>query len=145
MIKTLMVQDFSKKMTVVLRDDLASWQLTNTIGHIAAHLGNKMSEPFDTGKYFRSKDGVDFPRNSQFPIVALKADTDQLRELAAGLKNSHLSWIIYVQDMIDMIDDDELAKVLKTKAFEDLDILGIGVFGQKEELKTLTGEFKLWK
>ncbi|MBI3442534.1 MAG: hypothetical protein HY007_02105 [Candidatus Sungbacteria bacterium] len=47
-----MTQDFSKKMTVVLREDLASWQLTNTIGHIAAYLGNKMSEPFDTGEFF---------------------------------------------------------------------------------------------
>ncbi|MBI4225279.1 MAG: DUF2000 domain-containing protein [Candidatus Sungbacteria bacterium] len=132
-------------MTVVLRDDVASWQLTNTIGHIAAYLGNKMSEPFDTGKYFTSKDGVDFPRNSQFPIVVLKADRNQLRDLAGKLKNSHLSRIIYVQEMIDMIDDEELADVLKTKTFEDMDILGIGIFGAKEELKTLTGGFKLWK
>ena len=51
-----MIQDFSKKMTVVLREDLVSWQLTNTIGHIAAYLGNKMSEPFDTGEAFVSKD-----------------------------------------------------------------------------------------
>lgn len=140
-----MIQDFSKKMIIVVRDDVGSWQLTNTIGHIAAYLGNKMSEPFDTGEYFISKDGVEFPRNSQFPIVALKAGRGQLRELAAGLKNSHLSWIIYVQDMIDMADDEELAHALKTRTFEDLDILGIGIFGPKEELKMLTGEFKLWK
>jgi len=140
-----MIQDFSKKMTVVLRENLASWQLTNTIGHIAAYLGNKMSEPFDTGEFFASKDEINFPRNSQFPIVALKADEDQLRNLAGRLKNSHLSWIVYVQEMIDMIDDEELASVLKTKTFKDIDILGIGIFGPKEELKTLTGEFKLWK
>lgn len=29
-----MVQDLSKKITIVLREDLISWQLTNTVGHI---------------------------------------------------------------------------------------------------------------
>ncbi|MHB8652168.1 MAG: hypothetical protein ACYC8S_03475 [Minisyncoccota bacterium] len=56
-------------MTIVVREDVASWQLTNTVGHIAAYLGNKMSVPFDTGEHFVSRDGTSFPRNSQFPVV----------------------------------------------------------------------------
>ena len=132
-------------MTIVVREDVASWQLTNTIGHIAAYLGNKMSEPFDTGAFFVSKDGINFPRNSQFAIVTLRATEDQLKDLAQKLPDSHLSWIIYVQEMIDMINDEELARVFKTKTFQEMDVLGIGLFGAKEELKTRTGEFKLWK
>src|SRR3989344_4569195 len=103
-----MMQDFSRKMTIVLRDDLVSWQLTNTVGHIAAYLGNKLTEHFDTGKYFISKDGVNFPRNSQFPIVALKANKKQLHDLVKRIVDSKLLWIAYVQEMIDMIDDEEL-------------------------------------
>jgi len=140
-----MLQDFSKKMTIVLREDVASWQLTNTIGHIAAYLGNKMSEPFDTGEYFVSKDGVNFPRNSQFPIVVLQATKDGLRDLATKLHNTHLSWIVYVQEMIDMVDDEELEKALKAVPSEEMNILGIGVFGPKDELKELTGTLRLWK
>ena len=78
-------------------------------------------------------------------FVVLKASEDQLRILAGKLKDSHLSQIIYVQEMIDMTDDEELGDILKTKIFEDMDILGIGIFGPKEELKTLTCEFKLWE
>jgi len=140
-----MIQDFSKKMTVVLREDLVSWQLANTIGHITAYLGNKMSEPFDTGEYFVSKDGVNFPRNSQFAVVALKATEDELKNLAIKLRNTKLSKIIYVQEMIDMIDDEELSKTLSNIQADEMNILGIGMFGSKEELKELTGALRLWK
>lgn len=140
-----MTQDFSRKMTVVLRDDLASWQLTNTVGHIAAYLGNKMSEPFDTGEFFVSRDGVNFPRNSQFPLVALSARVPELKELAEKLRGTDLSWIVYVQEMIDMTDDEELAEALSRVSAEEMNILGIGIFGPKDKLKELTGMLKLWK
>lgn len=139
------MQDFSKKITMVLREDLASWQLTNTVGHITAYLGNKMKEPFDTGDTFTSKDGVKFPRNSQFAIVALRASRMELKTLFTALQSRNLSWIAYVQEMIDMIDDAELEKQLKTIPADSLDILGIGMFGHKDELKELTTSLKLWK
>ncbi len=140
-----MTQDFSKKMTIVLREDVASWQMTNTLGHIAAYLGNKMSEPFDTGEYFVSKDNLKFPRNSQFPIVTLKATAEEIKNLASKLRETNLLWIAYVQEMVDLGDDEELTKVLATKNSDIMDILGLGIFGPKEELKTLTSTFKLWK
>lgn len=140
-----MTQDFTKKITIVLRDDLASWQLTNTIGHIAAYLGNKMQDPFDTGNSFVTHDAISIPRNSQFAIVALKASREDLKSLANGLHNSGLLWIIYVQEMIDMIDDEELAKSLSQVQSDKLNILGIGLFGSKDELKKITGNLKLWK
>lgn len=140
-----MTQDFSRKIVIVVREDIASWQLANTVGHIAAYLGNKMSVPFDTEKYFVSKDGANFPRNSQYPIVTLRATEGQLKGLVSKLRESSSSWIIYVQEMVDMIDDEKLASFLGAKAFQDMDILGIGIFGLKGELKNLTGELKLWK
>jgi hypothetical protein len=140
-----MTQDFSKKMTVVLREDLASWELTNTVGHITAYLGNKMLEPFDTGEYFTSKDGLNLPRNSQFAVVALKATKEELKKLSASLHNTKLSWIVYVQEMIDMIDDEELVRAIGMIPADELDILGIGIFGPKDELRELTGALKLWK
>lgn len=140
-----MAQDFSKKMTIVIREDVESWQLTNTVGHIAAFLGNKMTEQFDTGTYFVSKDGLTFPRNSQYAIIVLKATREQLENLACELRKLKLIWIVYVQDMIDMIDDEKLAKAFSGKPSDQMDILGIGMFGLKEELKTLTHALQLWK
>ncbi len=137
-------QDFSKKMTIVVREDVASWQLTNTVGHIAAYLGNKMTETFDTGESFTSEDGLDYPRNSQYAVVTLKATEEQIKELAKNIRNTNLLWIVYVQEMIDMIDDAELADALKNKNSDGMNILGIGIFGPKDELKRLTAKMKLF-
>jgi len=139
------MQDFSRRMTIAIREDVASWQLTNTVGHIAAYLGNKMTEPFDTGEFFVSKDGIRMPRNSQFPVVALKATKDGLKDVAFKLRSTKLSWIIYTQEMIDMADDEELAQVLSLIRSEEMNILGIGIFGPKDQLKGLTGNLRLWK
>ncbi len=140
-----MPQDFSRKMTIVVREDVASWQLTNTIGHIAAYLGNKMTAPFDTGQYFISKDGLNFPRNSQYAIVVLRATREEIKSIVCKLHGSSLLWIAYVQEMIDMIDDEKLAGALSAVMSEEMNILGVGMFGVKEELVGLTGGLKLWK
>jgi hypothetical protein len=139
------VQDFGKKMTIVLREDLGSWQLTNTIGHIAAYLGNKMREPFDTGESFVTKDGKKIPRNSQFPSVALKATPQELKEISVKLETSGVLWVIYTPEMIEMINDDELSRAISQITCDELNILGIGLFGAKDKLKELTGSLKLWK
>lgn len=44
-----MKQDFSKKIAIIVDRKLESWQVFNTIAHIAAYIGNKMEDKFDTG------------------------------------------------------------------------------------------------
>lgn len=138
-------QDFSRKIVVVLCEDLKSWELTNTVGHIAAYLGNKMEHNFDTGKHFQSKDGHLYPRNSQYAIVALKASKSDLKVLVAKLQTEKFLWIAYVQDMIDLMDDVELAHAMEQKISDEMDVLGVGIFATKDELKLLTGKLQLWK
>lgn len=142
-----MPQDFSKKMTIAVREDIASWQLTNTVGHIAAYLGNKMQDAFDTGDNFSTKDGVQIPRNSQFPVVTLSGSHAALHTLARTLQEGapNVKWIVYVQEMIDHSDDTELTTALSEINSGALSILGIGLFGEKEILKKLTSGMKLWK
>ncbi len=137
-------------MVVVLREDLASWQLTNTVAHISAYLGNKIGENFDTGEFFILEDGLKFPRNSQYGIVALSASRTELKNLVSKLQaedigEKQMLWIAYVQEMIDMSDDNELATALQKKSAEGMDLLGVGIFGLKEDLKLLTGKLSLWK
>ncbi len=140
-----MQQDFSRKMVLVIREDMESWKLTNTVAHIAAFLGNKMDQPFDTGDRFISRDGFELPRNSQYPIVTLKAPEKDLLILAQKLRTSGLTWIAYTQDMVDLTNDQDLEQRINSKEFEKLSVLGIGAFGTKQDLKQFTNDFPLWK
>lgn len=138
-------QDFSQKMVVVIDEKLLGWKIMNTSGHIGAFLGNKMQTDFDTGKFFTTKDGVMLPRNSQHPVVTLKASQGELRKLANEVKKSGLLYIAYVPEMMETSDDAKLARILENKNEKDIEYAGIGIFGPKTEVDNLTKKFPLWE
>lgn len=139
------VQDLTKKIAIVIAANLESWQAMNAVAHISAYLGNKMTEPFDTGSSFLTKEGIAHPRNSQFPIVVLSGKPGQLKNLIKTVRNSGLSYLGFIREMIETSDDEEIARIMSAKRDEDVEYLGIGVFGGKAEVDALTKKFSLWK
>jgi hypothetical protein len=139
------IQDLSKKIAIVVAANLEPWQTLNTVAHIAAYLGNKMTEPFDTGSSFVTKDNNTHPRNSQFPIVVLSAKPGQLKNLIKTVRDSGLSYLGFIREMIETSDDEEIARVLSAKSDDEIEYLGIGVFGGKAGVDLLTKKFSLWK
>ncbi len=138
-------QDFSKKVTIVVRKDVEPWQVLNTVAHVSAYFGNQMEDDFDTGEFFITKDGVNHPRNSQYPIVVLRADSSELYPFVQDVRAKGLKSINFVRDMIETSDDAELEERIGVQNDASLDYLGVGIFGDKEVLKELTKKFKLWK
>lgn len=138
-------QDFTKRMTVVLDNKLESWQLLNTVGHIAAFLGNKMPDKFATGDFFATADGIEYPRNSQYPLIALSAAQQELRELMEKIRKTNLLFVAYIPEMIEYTDDERLMEKVANKNDQELEYLGIGIFGDNDEIKELTKQFKLWR
>ena len=140
-----MGQDFSKRFAIVVRHDLEPWQITNVIAHIAAKIGHAV-EQFDTGDSFTMKDGVSIPRNSQYPIIVLRAgSSEELRPLLSGIRAAQLPHLAFVREMLDFSDDAELQMALSKKAESEVEYLGIGMFGDNQEVKQLTKGFSLWK
>lgn len=144
-IKKARKQDFEKKFVVVLNNKMKSWELTNTVGHITAYLAHKMDAPFDTGKYFETKDGKLYPRNSQYPVVSLVANDKQLKELVGKLRNTNLLYIAYLPEMITLGDDKKLAEAIGSKNDEEIEYCGVGIFGGKIQIDDLIKGFELWK
>lgn len=137
-------QDLTKKFVIVVDEKLGSWQLTNTIGHISAYLGSKREKDLVSTPEFDIADGS-IRANSQYPVVVLTASQSQLHGLYEKIKEKGLDNLCYVQEMIDLGDDVKLAKALKSRKMEELTICGIGIFGKREELDTLTKKYSLYK
>lgn len=138
-------QDFAQKLVIVIDNNLPGWQIMNTSAHAAAFLGNKMESPFDTGKFFQTKDGVNHPRNSQYGIVTLAATKKELKELMDQVRKSDLLYIGYIPEMMEATNDQKLAKMVAKKRDEEIEYTGIGIFGPKEKVDQLTKKFVLWK
>lgn len=138
-------QDFSRRFAVVIRGDLPSWQAMNALAHISAYLGNRLREGFDTGEHFETKDGLKHPRNTQYPIVVLRAAANDLQNFATGVRASGLPYLGFIREMIETPDDLYIANALAGKLDSAVEYLGIGVFGPNDVVKPLTKKFALWK
>ncbi len=140
-----MTQDFDRRVSIVVNKELPSWQVLNTVAHIAAYFGNKMSGQFGTGEFFKANDGVRYPRNSQYAIVILSASLEQLPALAESVRAAKdVQNMFFIREMIETTDDNEIIQRLAAKDSADVELLGVGIFGENQDVKNLTKGFRLW-
>ncbi|TSC86225.1 MAG: hypothetical protein G01um10148_731 [Parcubacteria group bacterium Gr01-1014_8] len=140
------MQDFSQRLIIVARKDLPGWQFANAVAHVSAFVGNKLGDSFGTGKYFTSKDKVNFPRNSQYPIIIKRAGSDeQLKNLFERVKVTNILHYVFIREMIDHTNDEDLQRALESKDVKDIEFLAVGVFGPNDEVSALTKKFGLWE
>ncbi|HJQ09029.1 MAG TPA: DUF2000 family protein [Candidatus Saccharimonadales bacterium] len=96
-----------------------------------------MSGQFGTDAFFITKDGQSYPRNLQYPIIILSADTKQLAPLAAKVRAAQaVEGTHFIRKMIEVTDDEEMRQ-LAAKGSDDIKYLGVGMFGKGEQLKAL--------
>lgn len=138
-------QDFSRKAVIVVNKELEQWQVLNTVAHVSAYIGHKLEDQFDTGEHFVTKDNAKHARNSQFAIIVLRAKPSQLVNLMQKARESGLLYHGFIQEMIDTTDDEEIQQILATKADSEIEYLGVGIFGPKEEVDALTKNYQLWR
>lgn len=138
-------QDFENRIAVVVNKELETWQIANAIAHISAYLGHKLDERFATGENFVSSDGVNHPRNTQYPIVIFGAKPGQMTNFMKDVRGSGNLYHGFIKEMIDTTNDKEITEILKSKPDDEIQYLGIGVFGKNKDLKRLTNKFSLYK
>lgn len=139
-------QDFSQRLVIVVRKDIEGWQVANTIAHISAYTGNKLKDSFGTGESFAFSDGVEIPRNSQYPMIIKAAENaEQVKEAFDLARQEGLLSIAFIREMIESTSDEEIETILESKTYADAELLGFGVFGENEHIKALTKKFSLWK
>lgn len=138
-------QDFSKKIVIAIDKTLEQWQVLNTVAHISAYIGHKLGEDFGTGDFFETKDGYKHPRNSQYPIILLRAKPTQLPTLMAKARDSGLLYHGFIKEMIETTDDEEIVAALSSENDSDIHYLGIGIFGEIDKANALTKSYQTWR
>jgi len=136
-------QDFTKRMVLVVNQDIQNWQVANAASHMSAYLGRSINH-FDTGEYFETKDNQKYPRNTQYPIVIKVASSEELRALYSAAEDAKLSHHGFIQEMIETTNDTKIEKILAEKTTDDVVLYGVGIFGSDEKIKNLTDELELW-
>ena len=139
-------QDFSKRIVAVVNKALEPWQVANTVGHMSAYQGHQMAKgEFDSGQFFMTKDGVPLPRNSQYPILIKRADHKELHKLYKKAKEAHIRVHVFIREMIETSNDQEIVEALQNKSLDEVEIYGVALFGDNDAVNALTKHFQLWK
>lgn len=140
-----MTQDFENKISICIVKDLPDWQLLNTTAHIAAYFGNQLGDRFGTGDYFVTGDHVELPRNTQYGIAVLRADKKDLRRVIRRAHVANIQWMGFTRDMLDLLNDDQLQAAIGKQTADEIDYLGVGLFGSREILESITKGVQAWK
>jgi lysyl-tRNA synthetase class 2 len=138
-------QDMSKKITIVINENLEDWKVLNTIGHISAYLGHETDNDFYSGPAYSTKDGEEFDRTCQYPIIVLSANPSQLQQLRKDLTDTNLMHYNFLAEHLEVEKDEDIAETLSDKTTEDIELYGIGILGDRDKLKDITGKFSLWR
>ena len=124
---------------------LEKWQELNTVAHLSASFaargGNKLFE-MDSAT---TADRVSLPMNIQHAIMIKQAGSNSdLQELYNVAKNWGLDVVPFTREMLETSDDKLVQKNTADKNIEDVEYLGILIFGDKKHVEKLTKELALY-
>ncbi|AFY78291.1 Protein of unknown function (DUF2000) [Pleurocapsa sp. PCC 7327] len=134
------------KFVAVLNPKIETPKLMNALGHIAAGLVAK-ADNLDEMKFLRYKFKADWSAPtalSFYPFIILKAkNSHQLKTLHQAANEKGILHNVFTDSMLahSAIDQMEQTKITNP---EDLTYFGVVLFGNSEQLATLTRKFSLF-
>ena len=139
-------QDFTKRIVSVVNKDLEPWRVTNAVAHMNAIIGNEIDkDQLVSGDYFVTEDGVMLPRNPQYAIIIMRADDRELHRLYVKLKERNLKHHVFIKEMQDTTNDQEIIDALKHQPVDQTPFYGVTFFAPNDIADELTKNLKLWK
>jgi hypothetical protein len=129
---------FETKIAVLLREDLAGWQLLNVTAFlssaIAGAVDGVLGEP-----YVDASDVAYLPMFRQ-PVVVLAGGKDVLAAAHARALDRGLPMSIFTADLFHTVNDRDNRAAVHAVATPDLDLVGLAVYGPRNAVdKVLKG------
>lgn len=135
------------RLTVVVNKRLEPGVAMNAVFHLGAGIANLVGEE---GRQqlkfldFRDNEGEIHPSISARSFIVLRAKSGEIRKLRRQAREVGILFCDFVDTMTGDTYHEQLEKTCQTKE-EDLEFFGIALFGEKEVLAPLTGNFSLWR
>jgi hypothetical protein len=131
---------YDTKTAVVLRKNLAAWQMANVaaflIGGLAGTHAHIMGEPY------KDADGRSYTALIREPVFVFGATLEELRRTHQRALSRELVPAIYIEPMFHTTNDaDNRAAVLACPA-DSLDFVGIAIHGPRKVIDKVTNSLR---
>ena len=137
--------EHTKRFIAVLNKKAEPGRLMNALGHMTAGLSDLASQSADLCfLQYEDADGGVHPNISHFPFIVLKADnSNKIRKVREEAMARGIPFTDFTSTMTIGTSQEQQDATKESKE-EDLEYLGICLFGSTKELKEFTGKFSLF-
>jgi hypothetical protein len=142
---TALPDENEKRFVAILNKKMEIGRTLNVLGHISVGLSNLLDS--DDAKYIDYVDMNDssHPNLSHYPFIVLKADnSNKIRRVREEALARNIKFTDFTHTMIEGGSVIQQATTRETKE-EDLEYLGICLFGETDVLREFTKKFSLFK
>ncbi len=137
-----------KVATVVLNKsaNLEKWQELNTVGHLCAEFAGKYNGNLFYKDKIVTKDNENINLNIQHAILLKETESNSsLLDFIKISKENNFEIYVFTREMLNTTNDKKVESETKQKNLEDIEFLGVLVFGEKEKIDSLTKSFGMCK
>jgi hypothetical protein len=120
---------FDTKIAVLVRDDLETWQRLNVTAFLVS--GIAAGQPQVIGEPYEDADGTAYLPLLGQPVVVLEADAATIKAAHARALGRELPMSVYTREMFTTGHDEANRSVVRAVPRDDLDLVGIAVFGPR--------------
>ena len=119
------------------------WQEMNTVAHLNAAFGARVGKTdLFSQDTVASKDGQQIKLNVKNAIViAIAQNSTEIFDLANASKKEGMEVEYFTREMLQTTNDKKIAEITATKNADEVEYLGVLVYGPKTEVYKLTESF----
>lgn len=120
---------FDTKIAVLLRDDLAVWQRLNVTAFLVSGIGT--ARPDVVGEPYRDADDTAYLSEFRQPVMVFEGGKELLAAARAKAVARGLDVAVFTADMFGTGNDADNRAAVRAVRADDLDLVGIAVYGLK--------------
>lgn len=124
--------------------DVPAWSKLNAAAHLAASLAAREGKKLIHIDTTKTTDGEVIPMNIQHAIMMKSTENrNDLLNLKHAAEKEGLIAVCFTKEMQSSTNDKKVKEIQESKTANEIEFLGVMVFGEKKKVETLTKEFPL--
>jgi hypothetical protein len=131
---------YETKTALVLRSDLAKWQIANVAAFLAGGLA--ATHDYLKGGTYVDAAGRSYSPLTREPIFVLGATLEELRRTHQRALSRELVPAVYIEEMFKTANDDDNRAAFAAAPVEALNFVGIGVHGPRKTIDKVINSLK---
>ena len=131
--------NLDKKIAIVVREDLLTWQKLNVTAFLASGFGT-----LDImGENYKDKSGKVYLPMSGQPILVYSASKEEMKEILSKAANREIEISIYNEEMFSTNNDVDNRAMIEKYKTEEIEPVGLGLCGKKNHIDRTLHGYKL--